>query len=209
MLNRSSNLKSSRCNRLSMSNNKSNLYGILAEFRNPKELLNVAERVKDSGYSNFDTFAPFPIHGMDKAMGLKKSKLGWIVVAGGFAGGGGILWLMIWVMAGAWGLDISGKPLLNLPIYVPITFEITVLISAFAAVFGLIFLCGLPRHSNPLFNVDRFSKAMDVGFFICVEASDNLFSEESVKKLFTDAGATHIENVYDEGYEGHLPENPL
>lgn len=180
-----------------MNSDNKETYGILAEFRNPKELVDAARKVKDSGYQDFDTYAPFAIHGMDEAMGLKKSPLGWIVVTGGILGGGGILWLMIWVMNAAWPLNISGKPLLNLPIYVPITFEITVLISSFAAMFGLFYLNGLPKLHNPLFNVDRFEKASDDGFFICIEASDNLFSKASVKKLFTDAGATHIEMVFD------------
>ncbi len=194
-----------------MSSNNRKIHGILAEFRNPKALIDVAEKVRDSGYSDFDTYAPFAIHGMDKAMGLKKSKLGWIVLGGGITGGAGILWLMIWVMTNPWPLNISGKPLVNLPVYVPITFEITVLISAFAALFGMLWLNGLPRHNNPLFNVERFKKASDDGFFLCIEASDNLFSKDSVKKLFTDAGATHIETVYDEEEkdEGHMPENPL
>ena len=173
------------------------VHGVLAEFKNPKELIDAAESVKDSGYTDFDTYAPFPIHGMEKAMGIKKSPLGWIVAAGGLAGGIGILWLMIWVMTDAWPLNISGKPLLNIPIYVPITFEITVLISSFSALFGMLFLNKLPKFYNPIFNVERFKKATDDGFFICVEASDKLFAEQSVSKLFTDAGAIHIETVYD------------
>lgn len=192
-----------------MNNNSKKLHGILAEFRNPKELLDAAKRVKDSGFSDFDAYTPFPFHGLEEAMGLKKSKLGWMVVAGGLAGGGGILWLMIWVMTDAWTLNISGKPLLNLPIYVPITFEITVLISAFAAVFGMLYLNGLPKFNNALFNVDRFEKATDDGFFICIEATDNLFSEKSVNKLFTDAGATHIENVYDSPEEKEFILSPI
>lgn len=178
-------------------NKEKNIYGVLAEFRNPKELVDAASSVKNSGYKDFDTYAPFPIHGMEKAMGLKESPLGWIVLAGGLIGGVGILTLMIWVMTTAWPYNISGKPLFNIPIYVPITFEITVLLSAFAATFGMIFLNNLPRLHNPLFNVDRFEKATDDGFFVCIEATDDLFSEEKVSKLFQDNGATHIETVYD------------
>jgi len=80
---------------------------------------------------------------------------------------------------------------------VPITFEMTVLFAAFAATFGMFALNKLPRFHNPLFNVERFKKASDDGFFICIEASDDLFSENEVSKLFTDSGATHIETVYD------------
>ena len=179
-----------------MEKTNKNIHGILAEFRNPKELIDAAENVKESGYSNFDTYAPFPIHGMEKAMGVKKSPLGWIVLIGGLAGMIGALWLMIWIMGYDYPLNISGKPYINIPIYVPITFELTVLLAAFAATFGMFALNKLPKLHNPLFNVDRFDKASDDGFFICVEASDDMFSEDSVSELFTDAGATHIETVY-------------
>ncbi len=173
------------------------LYGVLAEFRNPKELVDAAKSVKKSGYKDFDTYAPFPIHGMEKAMGLKNSPLGWIVLGGALTGMIGILALMIWVMGYEYPMNISGKPFINIPIYVPITFELTVLLAAFAATFGMIALNGLPRFHNPLFNVDRFEKASDDGFFVCIEASDDLFVEEKVTKLFRDNGATHIETVYD------------
>lgn len=173
------------------------IYGVLAEFRNPKELIDAAESVKNSGYKDFDTYAPFPIHGMEKAMGVKKSPLGWIVLGGALTGMIGILALMIWVMGYEYPMNISGKPYINFPIYVPITFEITVLLSAFAAVFGMLGLNKLPRLHNPLFNVERFEKASDDGFFVCIEATDDLFAEEKVAKLFRDNGATHIETVYD------------
>lgn len=173
------------------------IYGVLAEFRNPKELVDAASSVKKSGYRDFDTYAPFPIHGMEKAMGLKKSPLGWIVLGGALTGMIGALALMIWVMGYEYPMNISGKPYINFPIYVPITFELTVLLAAFAATFGMLALNKLPRLHNPLFNVERFSKASDDGFFVHIEASDDLFSEEKVKKLFQDNGATHIETVYD------------
>jgi len=173
------------------------IYGVLAEFRNPKELVDAASSVKKSGYQDFDTYAPFPIHGMEKAMGLKKSPLGWIVLGGALTGMIGALALMIWVMGYEYPMNISGKPYINFPIYIPITFELTVLLAAFATTFGMLALNNLPRLYNPLFNVERFSKASDDGFFVHIEASDDLFSEEKVKKLFQDNGATHIETVYD------------
>lgn len=173
------------------------VYGVLAEFKNPKELVDAASSVKKSGYKDFDTYAPFPIHGMEKAMGLKKSPLGWIVLGGALTGMIGALALMIWVMGYEYPMNISGKPYINFPIYIPITFELTVLLAAFAATFGMLALNKLPRLHNPLFNVDRFEKASDDGFFVHIEASDDLFSEEKVTKLFQDNGATHIETVYD------------
>ena len=179
--------------------NKSNdkIYGVLAEFRNPRELVDAAAMVEKSGYNKYDTYTPFPIHGLEKAMGLKDSPLGWIVLAGASIGFTGALALMIWTMGFDYPMNISGKPIINLPVYVPITFELTVLLSAFAAVFGMFALNKLPRLHNPLFDVERFNKATDDGFFLCIEASDDLFSEEKVSSLLSDAGATHIETVYD------------
>ncbi|MDR8393216.1 DUF3341 domain-containing protein [Aliifodinibius sp. S!AR15-10] len=181
-----------------MSTNNKNIYGVLAEFQNPKELIDAAEAVEKSGYEKFDTYAPFPIHGMEKAMGIKKSFLGWIVFGGALVGFLGAITLMVWVMGYEYPMNISGKPYINLPVMVPITFELTVLLSAFAATFGMIALNKLPRLHNPLFNSERFEKATDDGFFVCIEATDDLFDEEKANKLFSDAGATHIETIYDE-----------
>lgn len=181
-----------------MSDNSKNMYGVIAEFRNPKELIDAASAVRKSGYKQFDTYAPFPIHGMEKAMGLKKSPLGWIVFAGALIGCVGAVALMVWVMGYEYPMNISGKPFINPPVMVPITFELTVLLAAFAATFGMIALNDLPRLYNPLFNSERFKKASDDGFFVCIEAEDDLFEEEKVNKLFSNAGATHIETVYDE-----------
>lgn len=177
---------------------KNNIYGVLAEFKNPKELVDAASTVEKSGYNKYDTYAPFPIHGMEKAMGLKESPLGWIVLGGALVGLIGAITLMVWVMAYEYPMNISGKPFINIPVYVPIAFELTVLLSAFAATFGMFALNKLPRLHNPLFSVERFKKASDDGFFICIEAGDDLFSEEKVASLFNDAGATHIETVYED-----------
>lgn len=180
-----------------MTTNDKNLYGILAEFRNPKELLDAAEAVEQSGYKKFDTYAPFPIHGMEKAMNLNDSRVGWITLGGALVGFFGALGLMIWVMGYEYPMNISGKPFINIPIYVPITFELTVLLSAFAATFGMIAVNNLPRLYNPLFNSERFKKASDDGFFICIEAGDVLFSEEKVESLFDGEGATYVEKIYE------------
>lgn len=173
------------------------LHGILAEFRNPKELVDVAKTIVNSGYTKFDTFSPFPIHGMDKAMSLKKSKLGWIVFFHGLLGLTGAVAMIYFMSVVDYPLNISGKPFLNAPAWVPVTFELTVLLSSFGAVFGMFFLNGLPKLHNPLFNVARFKKATDDGFFAYVEADDTLFDTNKVRKLFEEAGATHIEEVYD------------
>jgi hypothetical protein len=173
------------------------LHGILAEFQNPATLLHAAEAVNNAGYNKFDTFSPFPIHGIEKAMGLKKSKLGWIVLGFGLVGFIGAIWLMVWVMSSAMPLNISGKPLIDPPIYVPITFELTVLLSSFGAVFGMLFLNGLPKPYNPLFNSENFNKASDDGFFLYIESEDALFSESKTSDFLKEAEAVNLEKIYD------------
>ena len=182
---------------MSKSTSENKLYGVLAEFRNPKELIDAAKVVNKNGYRNFDTFSPFPIHGMDKAMSIPKSKLGWIVIGHGLLGFTGALAMISWMMVVDYPLNISGKTLMNIPAWIPVTFELTVLLSAFGAVFGMFFLNGLPRFNHPLFNSDNFKKATDDGFFVCIESEDPQFESEKVQKLLADAGATNIEEIYD------------
>lgn len=174
------------------------MYGVLAEFRNPKELIDAAKLVNKSGYKNYDTFSPFPIHGMDKAMSLKKSKLGWIVFVHGLMGFLGAIVMISFMMIIDYPLNISGKTLFNIPAWVPVTFELTILLSAFGAVFGMFFLNGLPRLNHPLFSSENFKKATDDGFFVCIEAEDPQFETEKVHTLLKEAGATNIEDIFDE-----------
>ncbi len=180
-----------------MSTIKSDIYGVLAECKNPKQLIDVAQLVNNSGYKKFDTFSPFPIHGMDKAMSLKKSKLGWIVFGHGLLGLIGGFSMIYYMMVIDYPLNIGGKPLFNLPAWIPVMFELTILLSAFGAVFGMFYLNGLPKLNHPLFTSDNFKKATDDGFFICIESEDPQFDSEKVQKLLKNAGAENIEEVYD------------
>src|SRR6056297_2549779 len=183
---------------MSTESSENKLYGILAEVRNPKELIDIARTVNKNGYKKYDTFSPFPIHGIDKAMSLQKSKLGWIVLSHGLVGLTGALSMIYFMMVYDYPLNISGKSLLNIPAWIPVTFELTILLSAFGAVFGMFFLNGLPKLNHPLFNSENFKKATDDGFFVCIESEDPQFDEENVEKLFKDAGAVQIESIYDE-----------
>lgn len=180
---------------MSSDKNKST-YGILAEVKNPKELIDIARLVNKSGYKKYDTFSPFPVHGMDKAMSLPKSKLGWIVFSHGLVGFVGAISMIYFMSVADYPLNISGKTLMNVPAWIPVIFELTVLLSAFGAVFGMFYLNGLPRLNHPLFTSENFKKATDDGFFICIESDDPQFDEEKVEKLLKDAGATNIEKVH-------------
>lgn len=182
---------------MSESTLNNNLYGVLAEFKNPKELIDAAKLVNKNGYRQFDTFSPFPIHGMDKAMSIPKSKLGWIVVSHGLIGLTGALSMIYFMMVYNYPINISGKSLMNIPAWIPVTFELTILLSAFGAVFGMFFLNGLPKLNHPLFSSENFKKATNDGFFVCIESEDPLFESEKVQNLLSEAGATNIEEIYD------------
>ncbi|HVH40703.1 MAG TPA: DUF3341 domain-containing protein [Labilithrix sp.] len=175
---------------------------LLAEFNTPGEVLHAAEKLRDAGYTQFDTHSPFPIHGMDAAMGLKDSKLGLIVFPIALTGTT-LAFLMMWWMNGVdYPLVIGGKPPYSLPSQVPIMFEVTILLSAFATVFGMFHLNRLPRHHHPIFNSERFKAFSDDKFFVSVESNDPKWSLERTKKLLESAHASHVELVYDDDEGG-------
>jgi len=168
---------------------------LLAEFDSPARVLHAAERLRDAGYTKFDSHSPFPIHGMDAAMGLPDSKLGWIVLCGGLTGVTTAV-VMIWWMNGVdYPLIIGGKPPFSIPPSVPIMFELTVLFSAFSALFGMLHLNRLPRHHHPIFDSDRFQGCSDDKFFLSVEVEDPKYDAERTRALLEKLHPTHVELV--------------
>lgn len=178
-----------------MSANKTKLFGVLAEFETPATLFHACEHVRDAGFGKWDAHTPFPVHGLDGAMGMKRSKLPWIVLVFGLTGMATAFCLQSWVHSIEYPLVISGKPLFALPAYVPIIFELSVLFSAFASVFGMLALNGLPRLEHPLFGSKRFDRASDDRFFISIEAGDPKFDAEKTVEFLRGLGATHVELV--------------
>jgi hypothetical protein len=180
------------------------LYALGAEFDTPADIYQAAEKVRDSGYTVWDCHSPFPIHGMDKAMGMRKSWLSaFIFVCGciGFVTG---LLLVAVTSYGIYPTIVHGKPntwgdgLLALQFFFPVMYELTILFSAFGAVFGMILINGLPRLHHPIFNWNRFTKVTDDKFFIIIEARDPHFSETKTKALLESVGGKHITPVYDQ-----------
>lgn len=170
-------------------------YGLLAEFATAADVLHAAALVRDEGYTRWDVFTPFPVHGMDEAMGLGRSKVGWFTFVGG-ATGFTLGMLMIWWMnAYDYPLIVGGKPLFSpIPAF-PIAYELTILLAAFGSLGGMLSLNRLPRLHHPLFNSERFRKATHDGFFIAIETSDARFSDETTRALLGRARSTHIEEV--------------
>jgi len=170
-------------------------YGLLAEYRDVDSLVRAARQVRDEGYRRWDTFSPFPVHGMIEAMGLKDSRLPWIVLAGGLAGCFGGLLLQWWTNAIDYPFLISGKPFFSLPANIPVAFETTILLAALAAVGGMFFLNDLPRFYHPTFRSERFRRVTDDGFFLCIEAADPLFRLEETEAFLRSLGATGVERL--------------
>jgi uncharacterized membrane protein (DUF2068 family) len=167
--------------------------GILAEFESSGALLAAAKRVHEAGYEAFDCHSPFPIHGMDDAMGMKRSPLGWVVGLMAAAGVLGAIGLQWWTSSVDYKFVISGKPFFSFQAYVPITFGLGVLFSAFAAVFGMFHFNRLPRLNHPVFTSERFKKFSTDGFFVSIEASDAKFSPQETEAFLKTIGATHVE----------------
>ena len=176
------------------------LYGLGAELPSAAALFHAAENMRDAGFKRWDVFSPFPIHGMDDAMGLGKSIVSFIVLACGLTGTATALLLEIGSAVYLYPLIVQGKPVnwTTIPAFFPVIFELTVLFSAFGAVFGMLAMNQLPLWHHPLFNWDYFNKATDDGFFLVVQASDPRFSEKDTVELLKGLGATNITMVYDD-----------
>jgi hypothetical protein len=159
-------------------------YGIIAEFASPAELMTAAEATRDAGYTHTDAFSPFPIHGLHEVVGMKSTGMSALVLGGGLIGGIGGFFMCWYANVIAYPLNIGGKPFNSWPAFIPITFECAILLAAFAAVFGMLALNGLPMPYHPVFNVRRFDQASRDKFFLVIQARDPKFDFEGVWTFF-------------------------
>jgi hypothetical protein len=171
------------------------LYGILARFTGPAELRDAVCRLYELGYRRLDAYSPFPIHGMDRALGLGRSKVPVMVLTGGVFGAAFAQVLQWYQSAIAYPLITGGKPLNSTEAFVPITFETTILYAAFGAVIGMLVLNGLPRLFHPVFRGKSFARASDDSFFLSVEARDPLFDRHETMALLEKLGGTEVELI--------------
>jgi hypothetical protein len=168
------------------------IWGLLAEFETPDELLHAARNARDEGYRRMDAYTPFPIHGLSDAMGFRPTKLPLLVLAGGLVGGLTALAAMWFSTTIHYPLNVAGKPFASWPMFVPITFEATVLFAALTAVFGMLGMNGLPMPYHPVFNAPRFAFASRDRFFLCIEARDPGFDLETTRAYLTRLGAREV-----------------
>jgi hypothetical protein len=180
-----------------MADQKKN-WGMLAEFENPAELLHAAQALHAHGYRKFETWTPFPIHGMDEAMGLNGSKVPWISLGGGLTGLSIGLLLQWWTGAVDYPLVIGGMPYFAWQFATPVTFELSILLAAFGTVFGMFALNLLPRPHHPLDYIPAFRRVTDDKFFLTIEVSDPLFDLEKTEGLLAELGGKDITVVEDQ-----------
>jgi mono/diheme cytochrome c family protein len=181
------------------------LHGTYVEFDAVDTLLAACRRVRDAGYVKTDAYTPFPVHGIDKALGIKPTGLPWIVLACGLVGTSIGLVMQVWMNTIDYPYIISGKPFFSMPAFIPVSFELTILLASFGAFFGMLALNGLPKFSNPIFTDSRFDRATDDKFFLYIDAADPRFNHAGVSRLLTDIGGTHLQDVYDDGSPTEVP----
>jgi len=171
------------------------LFGLLAEYNTPSELILASQKVRDAGFTRWDTFTPFPVHGIDRAMGIKMTRLPWLVLGAALAGLSLAIWLQWWTNAVDYPWIISGKPFWSLPANVPIMFELTVLFAGITAMVGMLVMNGLPEPAHPLDLKRRFARATDDKFFLLVETRDPRFDEVLTRSLLEKSHPAALEDV--------------
>jgi hypothetical protein len=174
------------------------IHAVIAEYATPADIYHAAEKVRDAGYSKWDVYAPFPIHGIDEAMGLKRPILPLLVAIAGLSAAALGFIFQFWVRSEAYWMVHQGKPPEAWQVLIPVTFEFGVLGTAFTALLGMLALNGLPRWHHPLMNKPRFLGVSDDKFIIAIESADPRFDPEATRRLLQDCGSTAIELVEDE-----------
>ena len=159
------------------------IHGLMAEFHAPEALLRAAERAHGEGFKRMDAYTPFPIEGLAEALGVHDRRMPLIVLLGGIAGCLGGFFLQYWLAVIDYPLNVGGRPLNSWPAFIPVTFEMTILIAALSAVFGVLALNGLPMPYHPVFNVEQFELASRNRFFLCIEADDPNFDRDGTWKF--------------------------
>jgi hypothetical protein len=178
-----------------MRRRRSRYYGLMAEFGSPADIVAAAQRAHAEGYRRMDAFTPFPVEGLAEAMDFHRTRVPLIVFLGGLAGCLLGYFMQYYFMAIYWPFNIGGRPLNSWPAFIPITFELTVLLAAISAVLGMLALNGLPQPYHPVFNAPNFALASQDRFFLCIEAGDPRFDREATRAFLTSLSPREVTDV--------------
>lgn len=171
------------------------IYGLMGEFASAETLLEAAGRAYAEGYRRMDAYSPFPVEGLAEAIGFDKNRLPLIVLIGGVAGCLGGFYLQYWASVIDFPINVGGRPFNSWPAFIPVTFELTILVAALSAVLGMLALNKLPMPYHPVFNVERFELASRNRFFLCIEAADGNFDRAATQRFLESASAQGVYEV--------------
>jgi len=171
------------------------LYGLMAEFETPGQLVAAARKTREAGFKKFDAYTPYPIHELDEAMDLHDNRVSLFTLIAGCLGCIGGFSLASWISSVAWPLNIGGRPLISTPMFIPVTFECTILLGGLTAAISMIIMNGLPSPYHPVFNVERFANASRSKFFLCIESEDPRFDRTATEGFLASLGPEEIAEV--------------
>ncbi len=171
------------------------LYGLVAEFDDPTALVGAARKAREGGYRRLDAYSPFPVEELTEALGMRHTKLPLLILLGGIVGCLGGYYMQYYAAAISYPINVGGRPLHSWPMFIPVTFELTILLAALTAVLGMLALNGLPMPYHPLFNVPRFAHASRDRFFLCIQAIDPKFDESTTKQFLAELQPVSVEEV--------------
>jgi hypothetical protein len=174
------------------------VYGLLAEFEHPEDLVHAVRQARSAGYRKMDAYTPFPMEEVAEELGFHHNTLPLIVLIGGILGGCGGFFLQYYASVIDYPIIAGGKPLNSWPAFIPVTFECTILAASLCAVLGMLALNGLPQPHHPLFNDPRFALATRNRFFLCIEAADRKFEREATAKFLSDLKPRGVSEIADE-----------
>jgi hypothetical protein len=171
------------------------LYGVVAEFDTPEAVIEAANRAREAGYKKMDAYTPFPVNGLDEALGMSNTRLGWVVLLMGILGGTAAFAMQYFAYVIHYPLNVGGRPLNSWPMFIVITFECTVLFAAFTAGLFMLGRNGLPQPYHSIFNTPNFGAATRDRFFLCVEADDAEFEVRKTREFLEGLSPIRVSEV--------------
>ncbi|HLY07906.1 MAG TPA: DUF3341 domain-containing protein [Planctomycetota bacterium] len=171
------------------------LSGVLAEFGEERQLIQAARRARAAGYTRMDAYTPYPVDGLAEALGFRKTRVPLLILVGGLLGGLGGYGLQVWLNVWDYPINVGGRPLNSIPAWIIVTFELTILGAAIAAVLGMLALNRLPMPRHPVFGVEEFALATTNRFFLAIESEDPRFQLDQVRTFVTELGAKGVWDI--------------
>jgi hypothetical protein len=181
-----------------MIDHRSHTYGVMGEFAQPDAIVTAAEQARAAGYRFVSAYSPFPVEGLSEALGLRRTSVPLLTLAGGLMGGLTGFGFQYWSAAISYPMNIGGRPLNSWPAFIPVTFELTILGASLFAVFGMLALNKLPQPHHPVFSVARFTHASNDRFFLCIESRDPKFNLTETARFLQSLHAEHVTEVQDD-----------